>query len=1162
MNTLSPVRPLLAAVACVAFIGCQCGSPPGKSDGGPGDSGMGGQGGAGASGGQGGSAGAGGAGGVGGAGGTGASSGGAGGGVIIDPNDPNNANKDSDCDGLSDAEELGTTYANGRKTDPAIADTDGDGILDGTETGRTGSVDAACTAFAGDQDPSTRTLPTEADSDLDGLPDGVEDVNHDGLAQSTETDPSKPDSDFDGLKDGEEDLNANGTVDPGETDPRKKDTDGDFINDGVEKNTTHTEPTKPDTDGDTCIDSAEDLNQNGTVETAQGETDPNKASDCGPAVNPDSDSDGIFDAVETATGTDKNNPDTDGDGIKDGVEDKNHNGAVDPGETNPRKKDSDCDGLSDGPNLGGGVLGEDLNADGLVSTGETDPTKKDTDGDGITDGVERGVTSGTVADAAGCPSTRVDADPATTTDPTKKDTDGDTIEDGAEDINQNGKVDPGELDPRNPNDGVGPAGQVCTALNLRPVAFKAEGTPDIQLGLPSTFTEVVTMTSGATKRGLIGYDPTTHVAFVAWRQTAPGTTATLDEAALKPSLTAIGALTNETTQPFTSWDGHGALRAFYDQAGTVDVKARANAIANALVGAGAGSLTGTAGFNGPFKLQVEYLHRANNALVVIVALTPLATYGTTTALFSMSDSAGGSAVAQFGDANAIQCELFKPAEGKVDFLFVVDDSCSMSNKQAALSASGTAMATALNNASLDWRVALVTSTYHQTAGPNHNVLRGFLAKNDPGVIPAFEKWLTPNPDCATIGGNNCAAASCAADGGTLDWVGINCQGSEGVLGAARMAVDRLWVGDGGVNDGGQRDRFRPGAQIVVILLGDADDQTTGYNTTNSGCKNDGTNPPCEDVNNYSKYFLRTGTTSLTQNPTGQSIPVHGIVCSSAASNGCGETQFNPQRHATVMTATGGIRGAIDQLPAIPATMSAIVNSSIANAGYRTQKPPIGASIKVAMDNVLDAGTCNRNDIPRSRDAGFDFDGVAQTISFFGDCRPASNTQAAAVSYRYWVDITPNPSGNPYPCSSDPYYDPNDPDFCQGKLFCNLLTNVCECPQGCGGNGPPNKVCNPSRAVCDFVCTADCGGNCSGYQVCNVSACACECRQTATCAVGYKFQNGAGVCGCVCDTAALNCGATQTADPNSCSCVCKPNCGGCGIEQVCNASTCQCTLGIQ
>ena len=65
-------------------------------------------------------------------------------------------------------------------------------------------------------------------------------------------------------------------------------------------------------------------------------------------ANPiDSDGDGITDLIETLTCTDANKTDTDGDGIEDGVEDKNHNGVMDTGETNPCNVDTDGDGVND-----------------------------------------------------------------------------------------------------------------------------------------------------------------------------------------------------------------------------------------------------------------------------------------------------------------------------------------------------------------------------------------------------------------------------------------------------------------------------------------------------------------------------------------------------------------------------------------------------------------------------------------------------------------------------------------------------------------------------------------------------------------------------------------------------------------------------------------------
>ncbi len=132
------------------------------------------------------------------------------------------------------------------------------------------------------------------DSDFDGLSDAEE--------ARLGTDPNDPDTDNDGLLDGRE-AGPGGTG----TDPRKRDTDNDDLPDGLE-----TSASGPGTS----------------------------------PVNPDTDGDGILDGVElshTPTPTDPLNPDTDGDGRGDGDEDANHNGRVDPGETDPRIADGPVD---------------------------------------------------------------------------------------------------------------------------------------------------------------------------------------------------------------------------------------------------------------------------------------------------------------------------------------------------------------------------------------------------------------------------------------------------------------------------------------------------------------------------------------------------------------------------------------------------------------------------------------------------------------------------------------------------------------------------------------------------------------------------------------------------------------------------------------------------
>ena len=195
-----------------------------------------------------------------------------------------------------------------------------------------------------------------------------------------------------------------------------------------------------DCDADDLPNSLEDKNANGVVD--QGETDPRDA-------------------------------DSDDDGLVDGVEDANRDGIVDDGETDPNKADSDSDGLLDGI--------EDRNGNGTLNGGETDPRRPDSDGDGLADGWidrdgdnafdvgegEDGDRNGAVDDGETDP-TRADSDgdgltdsielgfsiegqpifSANTTDPLHADTDRDGLRDGVEDEDQTGTYDEGsETDP-------------------------------------------------------------------------------------------------------------------------------------------------------------------------------------------------------------------------------------------------------------------------------------------------------------------------------------------------------------------------------------------------------------------------------------------------------------------------------------------------------------------------------------------------------------------------------------------------------------------------------------------------------------------------------------------------------------------------------------------
>jgi lectin-like protein/thrombospondin type 3 repeat protein len=144
---------------------------------------------------------------------------------------------------------------------PSLADTDGDGLTDGQECGRSPDGELAVPPY------------------------------------TTLSHPLDPDTDDDGLLDGAEDLNGNGVLDaPYETSAILADTDGDGLSDGIERGIhttgpgtptagfradldplTQTDPNRTDTDGGGLLDGLEDANGDGAVQL--GETDPNDPSD-------------------------------------------------------------------------------------------------------------------------------------------------------------------------------------------------------------------------------------------------------------------------------------------------------------------------------------------------------------------------------------------------------------------------------------------------------------------------------------------------------------------------------------------------------------------------------------------------------------------------------------------------------------------------------------------------------------------------------------------------------------------------------------------------------------------------------------------------------------------------------------------------------------------
>lgn len=191
---------------------------------------------------------------------------------------------DTDHDGLTDLQEVGSPCNSTPLTHPLLWDTDSDGIWDGCEV-------------ANGWDPNNPNSPTPGgdnfDYDNDGLPDAQE------LCTGC-TDPTNPDTDGDGLLDGDESYYFTNTS------PCDPDRDNDGLLDGEEINVYGTDPANDDTDGDGMPDGWE-------VAHGFDPLDPNDGA-------LDADGDGLSNAEEYRWGTDPGNRDSDGDGVEDSEE--------------------------------------------------------------------------------------------------------------------------------------------------------------------------------------------------------------------------------------------------------------------------------------------------------------------------------------------------------------------------------------------------------------------------------------------------------------------------------------------------------------------------------------------------------------------------------------------------------------------------------------------------------------------------------------------------------------------------------------------------------------------------------------------------------------------------------------------------------------------------
>ena len=381
---------------------------------------------------------------------------------------------------------------------------------------------------------------------------------------------------------------------------------------------------------------------------------------------------------------------------------------------------------------------------------------------------------------------------------------------------------------------------------------------------------------------------------------------------------------------------------------------------------------GTETTSNEFRVIVQVTYTSNGSEVIGVGVSTSAEYPNNEAL--ISSFLNGTNIAPAGTQYASKTDTFTgTADPKVDFLWVVDNSGSMSGEQASVQNAATTFFNKLSNKHLDFRLGVITTGSDGGSSECNTNLSKHTGK---------KAWVLWGPN----GVNEDNSWVTSADGISAFTSRINV-GTSGCGTETASFFAKYGLENGTITP-------RNDAKLIVVIVSDEGDH---YQCFTGGSKKsyiDAEGNQCSGgtpliSSDGSNYFKTNGHKVYSIIGLNSSTGLPG-TCQGTGDNAASYSNNNFNNYYKLAQTTGGSSASICTDDFNPIMDSITTNAAASSSAYTLTRSPVSSSIVVKVNGV---------EVTKDSTNGWQYNASSNSILFSGTAWPASGANIQ-VTYNY------------------------------------------------------------------------------------------------------------------------------------------------------------------